>query len=112
MLGTLSQEKIDELASDQSFLSDLDDVYARFALSEKQTLVPRTRRQDNAYFSMEYGLDVSLPRIRAAWACFRGSHEDRERPWSALVGVGLLYRQGYFNSTSTPMDTSRRPIRK
>jgi len=35
MLGMLSQEKIDQLASDQSFLSDLDDVYAQFQRYQK-----------------------------------------------------------------------------
>lgn len=98
MLGMLSQEKIDELAADQSFLSDLDEVYARFQRYLKSK--PWYRGLSDsiiAYFSMEYGLDVSLPTYSGGLGVLSGDHmktvSDLGLP---LVGVGLLYRQGYF----------------
>ena len=50
-----------------------------------------------AYFSMEYGLDVALPVYSGGLGVLSGDHlktaSDLGLP---LVGVGLLYRQGYF----------------
>jgi starch phosphorylase len=98
MLGMLSQEKIDQLASDQSFLSDLDDVYAQFQRYLKNKPWYRGPADRTvAYFSMEYGLDVSLPTYSGGLGVLSGDHmktvSDLGLP---LVGVGLLYRQGYF----------------
>jgi len=98
MLGMLSQETIDQLASDSSFLSDLDEVYAKFQRYFKNK--PWYRGPSDrviAYFSMEYGLDVSLPTYSGGLGVLSGDHmktvSDLGLP---VVGVGLLYRQGYF----------------
>lgn len=98
MLGMLSQEKIDQLALDQSFLSDLDEVYTKFQRYLKSRPWYRGPRDRTiAYFSMEYGLDVSLPTYSGGLGVLSGDHmktvSDLGLP---LVGVGLLYRQGYF----------------
>jgi len=98
MLGMLSQEKIDELSSDAAFLSDLEEVYAnyqRYLKSRPWYRGPHDRVI--AYFSMEYGLDVSLPTYSGGLGVLSGDHlktvSDLGLP---LVGIGLLYRQGYF----------------
>lgn len=98
MLGMLSQQKIDQLASDASFLADLDEVYAKFQRYLKsKSWYKGPKDAVIAYFSMEYGLDVSLPTYSGGLGVLSGDHlktsSDLGLP---LVGVGLLYRQGYF----------------
>ena len=60
-------------------------------------------KQIIAYFSMEYGLDVSLPIYSGGLGVLSGDHlksaSDLGLP---LVGVGLLYRQGYFQQYLNP----------
>jgi len=72
MLGMLSQEKIDQLASDQSFLSDLDDVYTQFQRYLKNK--PWYRGPVDrvvAYFRWSMASTSRCRHIPAAWACFR-----------------------------------------
>ena len=98
MLGLVSQKRLEEAAADDSFLSALDAVYGKFKryqAAERWYSGPT----DNviAYFSMEYGLDVALPIYSGGLGVLSGDHlktsSDLGLP---LVGVGLLYRQGYF----------------
>ncbi|MEJ5183912.1 MAG: alpha-glucan family phosphorylase [Rectinemataceae bacterium] len=98
MLGMLSQERLDQLAADDAFMADLEEVYARFQRYLRSK--PWYRKNHGgviAYFSMEYGLDVSLPTYSGGLGVLSGDHmktaSDLGLP---LVGVGLLYRQGYF----------------
>ncbi|MDH7484196.1 MAG: alpha-glucan family phosphorylase, partial [Spirochaetales bacterium] len=98
MLGMLSQERLDQLAADDAFMTDLEEVYARFQRYLKSKPWYRKNRGGViAYFSMEYGLDVSLPTYSGGLGVLSGDHmktaSDLGLP---LVGVGLLYRQGYF----------------
>jgi starch phosphorylase len=65
--------------------------------SGKDTWYRGSRKNVIAYFSMEYGLDVSLPIYSGGLGVLSGDHmksaSDLGLP---LVGVGLLYQQGYF----------------
>jgi starch phosphorylase len=98
MLGVVPQERIEQMASDDSYLAAFDDVYAKF---RKYMDGDRwyTGKSDNviAYFSMEYGLDISLPIYSGGLGVLSGDHmktaSDLGLP---LIGVGLLYTQGYF----------------
>lgn len=98
MLGLVPQEKLEQAARDDSFLAALDAVrakYTRYAGAERWY----KGKPDAAiaYFSMEYGLDVALPVYSGGLGMLSGDHlktsSDLGLP---LVGVGLLYRQGYF----------------
>jgi len=98
MLGLVSQEKLEQTARDDSFLAAMDAVYAafkRYLSAERWYKGPSERVI--AYFSMEYGLDVALPVYSGGLGVLSGDHlktsSDLGLP---LVGVGLLYRQGYF----------------
>ena len=99
MLGMVSQERYEELAGDDSYLSALNSVVERFRRyqSGKDTWYSGSRKNVVAYFSMEYGLDVSLPIYSGGLGVLSGDHmksaSDLGLP---LVGVGLLYQQGYF----------------
>ncbi len=99
MLGMVSQERYETLAEDDSYLSALNHVkekYDRY-ISGSDTWYKGSRKNTIAYFSMEYGLDVSLPIYSGGLGVLSGDHlksaSDLGLP---LVGVGLLYQQGYF----------------
>ena len=98
MLGMVSQERLDQAARDGSFLAALDAVWTKFRryLNAEPWYTGSTENAI-AYFSMEYGLDVSLPTYSGGLGVLAGDHlktsSDLGLP---LVGVGLLYREGYF----------------
>ncbi|MFW5684644.1 MAG: alpha-glucan family phosphorylase, partial [Spirochaetota bacterium] len=98
VLGMVSQERLQVLSQDDSYLSALDRVVARFEEYQSGEGWYRGPRDKTiAYFSMEYGLDVSLPIYSGGLGMLSGDHlktaSDLALP---LVAVGLLYRQGYF----------------
>lgn len=98
MLGMVPQERYDELLQDDSFLAALAEVVEKFENYKKgETWYKGPKDNLIAYFSMEYGLDVSLPIYSGGLGILSGDHmktaSDMGLP---LVGVGLLYRQGYF----------------
>ncbi|MFW5795976.1 MAG: alpha-glucan family phosphorylase, partial [Alkalispirochaeta sp.] len=99
MLGMVPQERFEKLAKDDSYLAALKRVNERFRryTSGKETWYRGSHKNVIAYFSMEYGLDVSLPIYSGGLGVLSGDHmksaSDLGLP---LVGVGLLYQQGYF----------------
>lgn len=98
MLGMVSQDRLEKMAKDDSYLAALKEVNERFVKYKKDQTWYRGNRKDMiAYFSMEYGMDVSLPIYSGGLGILSGDHmktaSDLGLP---LVGVGLLYRQGYF----------------
>ena len=64
---------------------------------------PRTDGKLIAYFSAEYGLTECLPIYSGGLGVLSGDHlkssSDSDLP---LVGVGLLYQQGYFRQLLNP----------
>lgn len=98
MLGMVSQERFDQLAQDDSFIADLQDVKDRFERYKKgETWYKGEKDPVTAYFSMEFGIDVSLPTYSGGLGILSGDHMKTSSDLGLpLVGVGLLYRQGYF----------------
>ena len=104
MLGMVPQERYDELAQDDSYLAALKEVNGKFDRYKRgETWYKGSHEEKVAYFSMEYGLDVSLPVYSGGLGILSGDHmktaSDMGLP---LVGVGLLYRQGYFKQYLNP----------
>lgn len=100
ILGSLQQATFESLMADEGFMSHLAQVEEKL----DDYLASRTwyERHGNpgariAYFSMEFGLHESLPIYSGGLGILAGDHlksaSDLGLP---LVGVGLLYRQGYF----------------
>jgi glycogen phosphorylase len=121
MLGTISQERLREVAEDEGFLAQMD----RAAQQLEGYLTERTwyrKHRDRkfsgetqpkdilpasplsppskdcyAYFSAEFGLTSCLPIYSGGLGVLAGDHlksaSDLGLP---LVGVGLLYQEGYF----------------
>jgi len=103
-LGRVSQSRLEEIAQDSSFLAAMDAVYAKYQKYLRAERWYKDGGQDVvAYFSMEYGLDVSLPIYSGGLGVLSGDHlktaSDLGIP---LVGIGLLYRQGYFQQYLNP----------
>jgi starch phosphorylase len=102
IIGILQQASLDGLITDDGFMSHLaqvDEMLGEY-LSAKtwfDTYHPDEASLRIAYFSMEFGLHESLPIYSGGLGILAGDHlksaSDLGLP---LVGVGLLYRQGYF----------------
>lgn len=100
-LGRVAQERLIELAEDEGFLAHLDRVAERLdeymASSPWQDKNPGSPPDFNvAYFSAEFGIHESLSIYSGGLGLLAGDHlksaSDLGLP---LVGVGLLYREGY-----------------
>ena len=102
MLGILQQTTLESLKLDEGFMAHLAMVDEKLTsyLGEKAWF-SREYNGDTelkiAYFSMEFGLHESLPVYSGGLGVLAGDHlksaSDLGLP---LVGIGLLYRQGYF----------------
>ncbi|MCM2271624.1 MAG: alpha-glucan family phosphorylase [candidate division Zixibacteria bacterium] len=108
MLSRLPQESLAKAAQDEAFLISLDRVYEKYKdyLSRKKWFhykYPDMEDQRIAYFSLEYGLDTGLPVYSGGLGVLAGdtlkSASDLGLP---LIGVGLLYRYGYFRQILSP----------
>jgi len=97
-LGMVSQERLAHVATDDSYLAALKEVYDRFQRYKKgETWYKGSHKEVVAYFSMEYGMDTSLPIYSGGLGILSGDHMKTSSDMGLpLVGVGLLYRQGYF----------------
>ncbi|HXE96357.1 MAG TPA: alpha-glucan family phosphorylase [Dongiaceae bacterium] len=102
MLGILQQTTLESLKSDEGFMAHLKLVDEKLNdYLQAKTWFQKTgdgaSKMKIAYFSMEYGLHESLPVYSGGLGILAGDHlksaSDLGLP---LVGVGLLYRQGYF----------------
>jgi glycogen phosphorylase len=106
LLGIIDQTKLAEAASNDSYLAQLNRVYSAFKnhLAEAgwfQKSHAEAAGQKNpflvAYFSAEFGLHESLPVYSGGLGVLAGDHlKSASEIALPLVGVGLLYRNGYF----------------
>ncbi len=100
MLGQVSQRRLDELVRDENFMS----FYQRAYEGLQNYLKERTWWEQRfpvkpliAYFSAEFGLAESLPIYSGGLGVLAGDHLKSASDLGVpLVGVGLLYQQGYF----------------
>ncbi len=102
MLGRIRQERVEELASDDSFLSHMDRSLAalRAYLDAKRWFAKTYGPAEQpyvAYFSMEFGLTECVANYSGGLGVLSGDHlKSASDIGVPLVGVGLLYQQGYF----------------
>ncbi len=108
MLGKLSQEKLNELVHDEGFMLFLEKVYSDFKrYVDNQNFFQYSlgvnRDFKIAYFSAEFGINDSIPNYSGGLGVLAGDHlkssSDLNIP---LIGVGLMYQQGYFRQYLTP----------
>ena len=100
VLSLISQEKLAAAAADEGFLAHMNRIRADFQHYMSVPTWFAINQKTNAkiaYFSAEYGLHESLPIYSGGLGVLSGDHmksaSDLGLP---LVGVGLLYRFGYF----------------
>jgi glycogen phosphorylase len=101
LLGRTPQSRLEELASDDSFLAHLERCHTRYRdYMEAPAWLDRNPGVDRdmliAYLSLEFGIHESLQIYSGGLGLLAGDHlksaSDLGLP---LVGVGLLYREGY-----------------
>ena len=102
VLGTISQERLGELAEDAGFLTQMDRAYEDLEryLSPQPSPVNPGQGLGHfcvAYFSAEFGLAECIPIYSGGLGVLAGDYlkscSDLNLP---VVGVGLFYHQGYF----------------
>lgn len=98
LLDQLSLAKIQHLAADKDFLARLKKVEK--AYHDYTSAKPDPKQQQVAYFSMEYGLHISLRLYSGGLGVLAGDYLKEASDENVnLVAMGLLYRYGYFNQT-------------
>lgn len=104
LLALVGQTRLEELSADTSFLAHMEEVRADY---EESVLTSRNWKHFGdtdyrciAYFSMEFGLHESIHIYSGGLGILAGDHlkssSDLDIP---LVGIGLFYREGYFDQT-------------
>ena len=105
MLGSVAQERLDALAVDEGFLALFDRVVARYRAYLSERTWWDQRYEDSprvAYFSAEFGLTECLPIYSGGLGVLAGHHLKSASDLGVpVVGVGLLYQQGYFRQYLT-----------
>ena len=98
-LDSIEQERMNELAEDDAFLSQLNKLEERYNDEVKVAggnSEPDTDR-NTAYFCLEYGIHESIRIYSGGLGVLAGDHLKAASDQNAsFTAVGLLYRQGYF----------------
>ncbi len=101
LINKIPYDKLLKLSEQNDFTSYLDYVYDKFIkyMNEKTWFKSKFPNEQGviAYFSPEYGINESFPNDSGGLGILSGDHmksaSDLGLP---LVGIGLLYQQGYF----------------
>ena len=103
-LKRVSQERLEMAAKDSSFVKEYEKVLKNYEdyMSSKDTWFskkyPENKNDLIAYFSAEYGLDETIPIYSGGLGILSGDHlKSASDLGIPLVGVGLLYKNGYFH---------------
>ena len=113
----ISQDRLEELSRDESFLAHQQRVKERY---EKRVLNPLNQTNFQfgqndwiAYFSMEFGIHESLPLYSGGLGMLAGDHlKAASNLGLPLIGVGIFIGRVTFTSTWILKACSRRSIRK
>ncbi|MBZ2199509.1 alpha-glucan family phosphorylase [Occultella gossypii] len=114
LLGSLSPERLAELAADAGFVERVRALAADLDTyrSEDRWYQAEGRRREQAgepalpaavaYFSAEFGIAAALPQYSGGLGILAGDHLKSASDLAApIVGVGLLYGAGYFRQSLT-----------
>ncbi|MFG2566960.1 alpha-glucan family phosphorylase [Streptomyces sp. NPDC048567] len=107
LLGSVSAGRLAELARDEAFLRRLAEASADLrAYLQGPRWYQEQREQDGAlpaaiaYFSPEFGVTAALPQYSGGLGILAGDHLKAASDLGVpLIGVGLLYRHGYFRQS-------------
>ena len=101
LLSNVSQTRLEELAADDSFLDHLKRVKDRYTKRVMDNAEPSRSNYEKigpvAYFSMEFGVNENIPIFAGGLGVLAGDYLKAASNMALpLVGIGLLYRKGYF----------------
>ncbi|MBN1567019.1 MAG: alpha-glucan family phosphorylase [Acidobacteria bacterium] len=103
MLGIIDQKRLEDAAANESFVAHLDRVYSDFENYMKSTSSWFSKTHGDvqdplvAYFSAEFGLTECMSIFAGGLGILSGDHLKSSSDLGVpLVGIGLLYQQGYF----------------
>lgn len=109
MLGMIAQEQLNEAATDEGFLAHLNRIYQRcqeYMHSETNWFEKQFKNKKYgpiAYFSAEFGLSEAMPIYSGGLGILAGDHVKAASELGLpLVGVGIVYQQGYFRQYLNP----------
>lgn len=107
LLGEMTTARLAELAADAETVVTVRELVDDLAAYLREPRWYQTEREDDptlpdavGYFSMEFGVSEVLPNYSGGLGVLAGDHlksaSDLGLP---LIGVGLLYRSGYFRQS-------------
>ncbi|QHY98245.1 Maltodextrin phosphorylase [Streptomyces sp. S4.7] len=107
LLGAVSATRLAELAGDAPFLerlagvaAGLDDYLRGDRWYQEQSGQGAELPDAVAYFSPEFGVTAALPQYSGGLGILAGDHLKAASDLGVpLIGVGLLYRHGYFRQS-------------
>ncbi len=98
LLERLNYDRKMAIVKDSSMMKKINDVYTKF--HDYMDVKPDKSRPSVAYFSMEYGLDQTLKIYSGGLGMLAGDYLKEASDSNVdLVGVGFLYRYGYFKQS-------------
>ncbi len=103
LLRKVSQKRLEEVSRDGAYLERLHRVRSKFDayMARRDRWFHQTQPHDTplqvAYFSAEFGFHESLQNYSGGLGILAGDHcKSASDLGIPLVGIGLMYRQGYF----------------
>ncbi|HEX6421032.1 MAG TPA: alpha-glucan family phosphorylase [Acidimicrobiales bacterium] len=104
LLGLVPRERFDALAADAGFKRFLEDVHGELQRYQEGDRWFQARGAGPlglvAYFSPEFGIAEAVPQYSGGLGVLAGDHLKAASDLGVpLVGVGLLYRHGYFRQS-------------
>jgi starch phosphorylase len=110
LLAEVPRERLMSLAADQDFLQrlsaatgELDDYKTGPRWYQSGSGLSAGGPASIAYFSPEYGITAALPQYSGGLGILAGDHLKAASDLGVpLIGVGLLYRHGYFTQSLSP----------
>ena len=107
LLGEVSADRLTALAADKRFLRRLgeaaDDLRDYLTSPHWYQSLEESRPAGIAYFSPEYGIAAALPQYSGGLGILAGDHLKTASDLGVpIIGVGLLYRHGYFSQSLSP----------
>lgn len=107
-LREIKRARLNQAAKDTDYLEIYDFIFAKFDSYMAQGKLwasrehPELTNRPIAYFSMEYGLHETLPIYSGGLGILAGDHlKEASDLGLPLVGVGLMYAEGYFSQRIT-----------
>lgn len=99
LVAGLNQANLERLEMDSALMVALRRVMRQFQAAQEKTsaFAPLSWKHPVAYFSMEFGVHESVPIYSGGLGILAGDHaKSAGEERVPLVGVGILYREGYF----------------